>query len=96
MTERSREGEFICPRKYFWATMFVEFCDQVFGNSTSRCSKATRSPWPMRASRSSHSTVSKGCTPGVVNRRAMDNARPLRTSCMSAVWGACSIDLLLS
>src|SRR6266516_1172444 len=26
------------PRKYFWATMFVAFCDHVTGNSTSRCS----------------------------------------------------------
>ena len=50
-------GEPIWPRKYFWATMLVAFCDQLAGNSTSRCSKATWSPWPMRASRSSHSTV---------------------------------------
>ncbi len=28
------------PRKYFCATMFVAFCDQPFGNSTSRCSNA--------------------------------------------------------
>ncbi len=28
------------PRKYFWATMFVAFCDQPLGNSTARCSKA--------------------------------------------------------
>src|SRR5438105_1979947 len=28
------------PRKYFCATMFVAFWDHVFGNSTSRCSKA--------------------------------------------------------
>ena len=28
------------PRKYFWATMFVAFWDQVVGNSTSRCSNA--------------------------------------------------------
>ena len=31
--------------------MFVAFCDHVFGNSTSVCSNATLSPWPMRASR---------------------------------------------
>ena len=34
LTERSRVGESSWPRKYFWATMFVAFCDQVFGNST--------------------------------------------------------------
>ena len=43
--------------------MLVAFCDQLAGNSTSCCSNATWSPWPMRASRSSHSTVSKGWTP---------------------------------
>ncbi len=35
LTERSRVGEVSCPRKYFWATMFVAFCDHDFGNSTS-------------------------------------------------------------
>ena len=35
LTELSRSGEPICPRKYFWATMLVAFCDQLFGNSTS-------------------------------------------------------------
>ena len=44
LTERSRAGELSCPRKYFWATMFVAFCDHVLGNSTSVCSKATLSP----------------------------------------------------
>ena len=29
LTERSRAGELSCPRKYFWATMFVAFCDHV-------------------------------------------------------------------
>jgi hypothetical protein len=57
-------GEPICPRKYFWATMFVAFCDHVAGNSTSACSNETLSPKPIRASRSSHSTESNGCTPG--------------------------------
>ena len=61
-TECSRVGESSWPRKYFWATMFVAFCDHVCGNSTPRCSKATRSPWAMRASRSSHSTVANGST----------------------------------
>ena len=36
----SRCGVPRVPRKYFWATMLVAFCDQVTGNSTSRCSKA--------------------------------------------------------
>ncbi len=36
----SRSGVPSCPRKYFCATMFVAFCDQSFGNSTPRCSKA--------------------------------------------------------
>ena len=71
LTERSRSGDDIWPRKYFWATMLVAFCDQVFGNSTSVCSKATLSPCPMRASRVSHSTPSNGWTPGVVKRRSI-------------------------
>ena len=29
------------PRKYFWATMFVAFCDHVAGNSTSGWKKAS-------------------------------------------------------
>ncbi len=66
LTECSRAGEPSWPRKYFWATMLVAFCDQLVGNSTSRCSNATRSPWPMWASRSSQSTDSKGCFPRVV------------------------------
>src|SRR5665213_3364231 len=69
LTERSRSGEESCPRKYFWATMLVAFCDHVDGNSMSCCSKATWSPCPMRASRRSHSTVSKGWTSGVVKKR---------------------------
>ena len=31
LTERSRSGEPSCPRKYFWATMLVAFCDQLLG-----------------------------------------------------------------
>ncbi len=64
LTERSRVGEVSCPRKYFWATMFVAFCDHVLGNSTSSCRNE-----PTAAVRISHSTVSNGCTPGRVNRR---------------------------
>ena len=58
------------PRKYFWATMLVAFWDQLFGNSTSRCSNAGFSGSPITASRISHSTSSKGWTPGLVKRRS--------------------------
>src|SRR5438094_755932 len=58
------------PRKYFCATMFVEFCDHDAGNSTPRCSNAGLAGSPITASRISHSTASKGCTPGCVNLRA--------------------------
>src|SRR3954452_18510535 len=68
LTELSRSGESMRPRKYFWATMFVEFCDQLFGNSTPRCSNAGFSGSPMTASRISHSTASNGLTPDSVKR----------------------------
>ena len=58
-TELSRSSDPSRPRKYFWATMLVAFCDQDFGNSTPRCSKAGLSGSPITASRSSHSTSSK-------------------------------------
>src|ERR671921_2819670 len=54
LTERSRVGDVSCPRKYFWATMFVAFCDHDFGNSTFSWRKE-----PTAAVRSSHSTASK-------------------------------------
>src|SRR3954469_9518834 len=66
LTDDSRSGEPIRPRKYFWATMLVAFCDQVFGNSTSCCSNL-----PTDALRSSHSTVSNGSCLGVVNLRSI-------------------------
>src|SRR3954470_10553278 len=66
LTDDSRSGVPMRPRKYFWATMFVAFCDQVFGNSTSSCSKL-----PTDAVRSSHSTVSNGSCPAVVNLRSI-------------------------
>ena len=69
LTERSRCSVPSWPRKYFWATMFVAFWDQVFGNSTPRCSNAGLSGSPMIASRISHSTASNGCTPAWVNLR---------------------------
>src|SRR3954470_13980192 len=68
LTDDSRSGESMRPRKYFWATMFVEFCDQDFGNSTPRCSNAGFSGSPMTASRISHSIASNGLTPGSVKR----------------------------
>jgi hypothetical protein len=88
LTELSRSEEPIWPRKYFWATMFVAFWDQLLGNSTFLCSNATRSPWPMRASRSSHSTVSNGWTPAVVKRRSIESASPVARSWeMVGCWG---------
>ena len=91
LTERSRTGEPSCPRKYFWATMFVAFCDHEAGNSTSACSKETLSPWPMRASRSSHSTWSNGCTPACVKRRLTLKAFPACGVPSIVVWGAVSV-----
>src|SRR6476646_1424679 len=76
--------------------MLVAFCDQLFGNSTSSCSNAMRSPWPMRASRVSHSTVSNGCTPGVVKYRLMDSALPGWTSSVRAVCAVYSMKAILS
>jgi hypothetical protein len=70
LTERSRSGESMRPRKYFWATMLVAFCDQLAGNSTPRCSKAGSSGLPMTASRISHSTASNGWLPASVWRRS--------------------------
>ena len=67
-TEDSRCGVPKGPRKYFWATMFVAFCDQVLGNSTSRCSKAFPPSLKlgMMASRRSHSISSNGWVPSWV------------------------------
>src|ERR1700719_2685839 len=60
--------------------MFVAFCDHERGNSTPRCSNATRSPCPMRASRTSHSTSSNGCTPACVKKRLIGSATPAALS----------------
>src|SRR3954454_18837347 len=92
LTERSRVGELSCPRKYFWATMLVAFCDHDFGNSTS-------SWWnePTAAVRDSHSTLSNGCTPGRVNRRRTLRASAGLAGCVSVVCGVvCSILLAIS
>ena len=40
-SDDSRSGVPSVPRKYFWATMFVAFCDQLTGNSTSGWKKAS-------------------------------------------------------
>ena len=93
LTDRSRSSLPGCPRKYFWATMFVAFCDQAFGNSTPRCSKAGLSGLPITASRISHSTSSKGCVPGVENRRS--TTRPLRSADL-VLMAVLDIDWLLS
>ena len=90
LTECSRAGDPIWPRKYFWATMFVAFCDHVFGNSTPRCSKEILSPWPIRASRSSHSTASNGWTPGFVKYRRIERPWPVASG-VSWVCEVCSI-----
>ena len=77
LTERSRSGEAMRPRKYFCATMFVAVCDQKRGNSTSLCSNAGPSLPGISASRSSHSTSSNGSRPGMVkNRRGATFASP--------------------
>jgi hypothetical protein len=68
LTELSRSGLPICPRKYFWATMLVAFCDHVAGNSTPSCLNE-----PTSAVRSSQSTVSKGSTPACEKRRSIVN-----------------------
>jgi hypothetical protein len=58
LTERSRSGLDMRPRKYFCATMFVAVCDQNRGNSTFFCSNAGPFLPGMWASRISHSTSS--------------------------------------
>ena len=89
------------PRKYFWATMLVAFCDQVFGNSTPRCSNAGLlriadhgvADLPLDGSRT-------GCTPASVKRlptltpspaAVMAGAVALRLSGhdLSSCWATC-------
>src|SRR5215218_5284338 len=80
LTDFSRSGEVMRPRKYFCATMLVAVCDQNFGNSTPRCSKAGPSLPGISASRVSHSISAKGSRPGIVkNRRTPSFASPLVT-----------------
>src|SRR3954447_363749 len=77
LTECSRSGESMRPRKYFWATMLVAFCDQLLGNSTPSCLNAGLAGSPIRASRISHSTQSKGCLPASVKRRGTLTPSPV-------------------
>src|SRR3954452_23295572 len=84
LTECSRSGDPMRPRKYFWATMLVAFWDQLSGNSTPSCLKS-----PTSASRISHCTHSNGCLPGSVNRRSrltpdVEGAAALRLSGMGS------------
>src|SRR3954471_20918281 len=67
--------------------MLVAFCDQVTGNSTPFCSNAGFSGSPIRASRISHSTQSKGCLPDSVKRRGMLTPAPLAVTLGAvALW----------
>src|SRR5687767_4969373 len=81
-TEVSRCGVPSGPRKYFWATMFVAFCDQDLGNSTSRCSKAFPPSLKlgMIASRRSQSISSNGWTPSLEKYRLKERPLSCRTS----------------
>ena len=62
-SECSRSGVPSVPRKYFWATMLVAFCDHVVGNSTSVCSKATLPSFQfvILATRRCQASASYGC-----------------------------------
>ncbi len=72
LTECSRCGVPMWPRKYFDAVTFVARADQAFGNSRFFCSKTTLPcSLVIVASLVSHSTVSYGWTPGRVKRRSM-------------------------
>ena len=75
LTLRSRSGVPTWPRKYFDTTTLVASCDQLFGISTSVCSKIA-SPLSLLilAERSSHSTASNGSAPARVKCRSI--ARP--------------------
>ena len=71
LTERSRSGVPIVPRKYLETTMLVACWDQKRGISTSRCSKTTE-PFslPITAERRSHSISSNGSIPSFVKKRS--------------------------
>src|SRR5918999_3011392 len=90
-SDDSRSGEPSRPRKYFWATMFVAFCDHDFGNSTPRCSKAGAAGSPMTASRISHSTALNGCVPASVNCRGTETPAPRAVIAALSVLGVSDI-----
>ncbi len=99
-TLRSRSGDAMRPRKYFWATMFVAVCDQNFGNSTSRCSNAGPPLPGISASRVSHSISSNGSRPGMVKYRRgvtlASSSRTLLTNSCSCSCLACLAVAMLS
>src|SRR5947209_6080550 len=78
LTLVSRRGVPSWPRKYLLTTTLVAICDQALGISTSFCSKTT-APFSlvMVAVRRSHSTSSKGWTPGRVNLRSTLRPEPV-------------------
>ena len=73
--------------------MLVAFWDQLFGNSTPRCSKAGLSGLPITASRISHSISSKGCDPG---RRKTALYREALRPFLGVLVAVLDIKLLLS
>jgi hypothetical protein len=82
-TERSRAGEPSEPRKYLEATTLVASIDQLFGTSTSFCSKMTAPPSPvMAAVRVSQTISSAGSTPRVVKYR------PIVSPCLASFFAA--------
>src|SRR5579875_3819878 len=83
LSDHSRSGVPSVPRKYFWARMLVALTLQLAGTSTPSCSKATApvAQWVMRASRCSHSTVSYGSCPVVVQVRRMP--MPIRSGAIA-------------
>ena len=67
----SRSGVPCSPRKYLSATMSVACCDQLFGASTSFCSKTVPPLLSLMAARRvSHSISSNGLMPSRLNRRS--------------------------
>ncbi len=88
LTELSRSGLDIRPRKYFCATMFVAVCDQNFGNSTFFCSNAGPFFPGMWAPRTSHSISANGSRPGIVNRRRTARLEPSSTTVLTSSSGS--------
>ena len=83
-TERSRSGVPTVPRKYFCTTTLVAVCVQPLGTSTSCCSKTALPFSPvMAAVRSSHWTLVKPSSPGLVKKR-----RTVRPGRLRALTGS--------